>query len=80
MKNWTSRLNCRVFARLCNCRTTKEDLPALIAAKWGDMKERGMDKRGYEKEDALVAILELLDENSVNIALTIAEYNELKRE
>lgn len=80
MNNWTDRLNCKVYTRLCNCKTTKEDLPALVAAKWAGMKEQGLDKRGFEKEDAVIAILELLDENSVNIALTIDEYNDLRRE
>ena len=74
---WYDRLSDDVYRRLCCCRTVKADLPELVNARWADYKERGKDKEGFTKEDALVAVLELVDENSVNIDLTIEEYNDL---
>lgn len=75
--NWTDRLPEDVHARLCDCRTQKKDLPALVNAKWIRYKEQGKDKKGFTKEDALVAILELLDCNGCYIDLTDEEYSEL---
>lgn len=80
--NWTKYLGNDVYMRLCECRTIKSDLPMLVNAKWLDMKDKGKDKEGWTKEDALVNVLELLDCNSISWAwdLTKDEYNELKGE
>lgn len=80
--NWTKYLSNDVYMRLCECRTIKSDLPALVNAKWLDMKDKGKDKEGWTKEDALVNVLELLDCNSISWTwdLTKDEYNELKGE
>lgn len=77
MKKWTEHLNSGVYQRLCNCQTIKSDLPSLVSAKWLFYKETGKDTQGFTKEDALIAILELLDCNSQYIDLTKDEYNEL---
>lgn len=79
MKKWAERLPEAVYMRLCNCKTKKEDIQKLVDAKWGTYKEEGKEKRGFTKEDALIAILELLDCNSIIIDLTEDEYNELCR-
>jgi hypothetical protein len=42
------------------------------------MREKGKDREGYTKEDALVCVLDLLDCNSQYIDLTRAEYDALK--
>lgn len=80
--NWTKYLSNDVYMRLCECRTIKSDLPMLVNAKWLDMKDKGKDKAGWTKEDALVNVLELLDCNSISWVwdLTKDEYNELKGE
>lgn len=80
--SWTDKLSSEVYTRLCNCRTIKADLPELVNAKWIWLKAKGKDKDGFTKEDALVAILELLDANSISWVwdLTKDEYNELKGE
>ena len=75
--NWTERLSKDVVERLEDCRTIKSDLPALVNAKWGHYKDLGKEKHGLTKEDALVAVLELLDCNSCSFDLTIDEYNDL---
>lgn len=79
MKKWTEKLPAAIYIRLCYCKTRKEDLQTLVNAKWGAYKEEGRDKRGFTKEDALIAILELLEWNSITINLTEEEYNELWR-
>ena len=45
------------------------------------MKNKGKDKQGFTKEDALIQILEWLDVNGQwQLAdITVDEYNELKR-
>ena len=78
-KKWTDHLSEDVYARLCGCRTMKTDLPALVNAKWLNYKEQGKDQKGFTKEDALVAILELLDCNNCYVDLTLDEYDELKQ-
>lgn len=78
IKKWTDELNNEVYERLCDCRTIKADLPALVNAKWNAYKAQGKQERGFTKEDALIAILELLDCNGRYIDLTEDEYNELK--
>lgn len=76
---WTDYLPGDIYSRLCHCKSTKEDLPALVNAKWRYMKEQG---KGFTKEDALIGILELLDANGQWQVgeLTKDEYNELKEE
>lgn len=78
---WTDYLSDAVLNRLKACRTIKDDLPELVNAKWRFMKQQGKDKEGFVREDALVAVLELLDANSCdNVAdLTVDEYNDLKQ-
>lgn len=76
-KNWKDNLSNEVYDRLCNCRTIKADLPELVNAKWLRYKDLGKAEQGFTKEDALVAVLELLDCNSCYIDLTTAEYNAL---
>lgn len=76
-KGWLKHLSSDVFNRLCSCRTTKEDLRELVNAKWLTYKEEGLADRGFTKEDALVAVLELLDCNSLSFDLTATEYNDL---
>ena len=70
-----------VYGRLCSCSNTKEDLPYLVNIRWMWMQNKGKDKDGFTKEDALVDILEWLDSNSQwQLAdLTREEYDELKR-
>ena len=77
--NWTDRLPCDVYRRLCTCRNLKSDLPILTDAKWAEMVEKGMHKEGLTKEDALVAVLDHLDCNSQWFDLTRAEYDALIR-
>lgn len=72
------RLPSEVYERLCACRNVKSDIPIMVNVKWQIMKERGLDAKGYTKEDALVSILELLDANSQYYDLTKDEYNEWK--
>ena len=77
---WTEYLSSDVYNRLCNCCSRKDDLVYLVGAKWTSMKKEGKDKQGFTKEDALVSILELLDDNGQYCDLTKEEYNELKGE
>lgn len=81
MKKWTEHLNQDVYERLCNCRSRKSDLTELVNAKWLSYKETGKDKEGFTKEDALVAVLELLECNNQDFGaeLAIEEYDELVR-
>lgn len=62
--------------RLCECRSTKEDIPKLVNSVWTWWKENG---EGYTKEDAVIYILELLEANSQwELAdLIDDEYNDL---
>ena len=78
-KHWTDNLAEDIGTRLANCRTRKEDLPALLNAMWLSYKENGKSEKGFTKEDALVAVLELLDCNSCFFDLTRDEYRELCR-
>lgn len=78
-KRWTDYLDEGVYTRLANCRTIKSDIPRLVNAKWHSYKQAGKDQKGFTKEDALVAVLELLDENSCSFDLTQDEYNEFCR-
>lgn len=70
---WTELLSEEVYTRLANCKTRKEDILPLAQAKWAAIKA----KTGFDKEDALISILELLDCNSFNIDITIDEYNDI---
>jgi len=76
-KRWTEYLPNDVYTRLCNCTTIRQDLPFLVSAKWRAYQESGKATAGFTKEDALVAVLELLDCNSIDFELTMDEYNEL---
>lgn len=76
---WINHLPEEVYIRLCNCKTRKSDLPTLVDAKWLSYKENGKAEQGFTKEDALVAVLELLDCNSCSFDLTKDEYDELCR-
>lgn len=77
MKEWTKNLPEDIYKRLCACKTKKKDLSTLVNGKWGAYKEEGKEKKGFTKEDALTAILELLESNSTPIDLTKEEYDEL---
>lgn len=79
MNEWTKKLPEDIYTRLCYCTTMKKDIPTLVNAKWVAYKEESKDKKGFTKEDALIAILELLECNSITIDLTEEEYNELYR-
>ena len=81
MKHWTQYMSGELYNRLANCCCRKEDLPALVNAKWLSYKEQGKDKQGFTKEDALVSVLELLDCNGQDYLadLTREEYDELKQ-
>lgn len=70
-------LSNEVYNRLCNCRTQKSDLKELVNAKWAVYKEAGKDQKGFTKEDALIAVLELLDENGFDYDLSGDEYADL---
>lgn len=73
-KRWTDNLSASVHDRLCACRTIKADLPELVNAKYLSYKEAG---KSLDKEDALIAVLELLDCNSCYFELTKEEYQTL---
>lgn len=70
MAKWTYYLPSDVYSRLCNCTSTKSDTLILAQARWATMKENPK----YCKEDALVAVLELLD---YNFDLTCDEYDDI---
>lgn len=78
-KNWIDNLTNEVYERLCHCRTIRADLPELVNVKWLSYKENGKADQGFTKEDALVAVLELLDCNSCYFDLTKEEYEALCR-
>lgn len=69
-----------VYRRLCACSNTKKDLLHLVNIRWMWMQNKGKDKQGFTKEDALISILEWLDSNDQwRLAdLTKEEYDELK--
>lgn len=71
---WTDNLPSDVRGRLMNCCSTKEDILPLAQAKWRILKLAG---RGWQREDALISILELLDCNSQYFDLTRDEYDEI---
>ena len=73
---WTDLLDEDIYMRLCNCCSRKSDILPLAKAKWAFLKE----KQGFDKEDALVYILELLDCNSVYIDISSDEYDDLVAE
>ena len=70
VNRWTDYLPDDVYIRLCNCHTIRSDLAALVNAKWLDAKQKGKDRKGYMKGDALVDVMELLDENGCAFDLT----------
>ena len=72
-RKWTDTLSKDVYVRLCNCRSKKSDILPLAQARWDYIKGR----QGWEKEDALVSTLELLDDNSCSFDLTCDEYDEI---
>ena len=72
-KIWTDLLDEDVYNCLANCRSKKEDILPLTQAKWAILKQ----KTSFEKEDALIAILELLDCNSCEIDLSLEDYNNI---
>lgn len=76
-ESWTDKLNGDVYRRLCACKSRKSDIEPLVNAKWAAMREAGKDKKGFTREDALVSVLELLDENGCDIDLTRDEYDEI---
>lgn len=76
---WTAKLENDVYKRLCNCHSLKNDIEALVNAKWGYMKETGKDREGFTREDALTSILELLDCNGQCFDLTVEEYEKLSK-
>lgn len=79
MGKWADHLPEDVYVRLADCRSTKADVQTLVNAMWYWFREKGNDRRGYTKEDALISVLELLDCNSCDIELTSDEYQEMKR-
>ncbi len=79
-KRWTDLLPGDVSRRLAECRNTRDDVQILVNVKWAFMKERGKDKEGFTKEDALVDILDLLDSNSQYLDLSREEYDALWKE
>jgi len=74
-KNWTDLLDRNVYSRLANCTSTKEDILPLTQAYWnGKLKNSGKD---YAVEDALISVLELLDENGRYYDLTSDERDDI---
>ena len=69
---WLDALPSDARSRLANCKSTKEDILLLAKAKWAQLKKR---EGGWAREDALVAVLELLDCNSQDFDLTREEYD-----
>lgn len=74
LTKWIEYLSGDVRERLKNCCSTKEDILPLAQAKWRILKLAG---RGWQREDALISILELLDCNSQYFDLTRDEYDEI---
>lgn len=75
-KKWVEFLPEDVYQRLANCNSMKSDIPVLVNAKWRSYRESSKDKQGFTKEDALIEVLELLDCNCCDTALTYDEYHE----
>lgn len=74
-KNWTDLLDSDVYNRLANCTSTKDDIQPLTQAYWnGKLKNSGKD---YAVEDALISVLELLDENGRYYDLTSDERDDI---
>lgn len=81
MKEWYDYLDEPIYRRLCECRTIKADLPALVNAKFRSFKDLGKQgELGYTKEDALIEVLKLLDCNGFDADISVAEYNSLKED
>ena len=81
-KSWIDFLPTDVNRRLSECKNTKEDIAVLVNARWRWLQERGKDKEGFTKEDALVDVLDWLDSNSqwqLADCLTKDEFDELTR-
>lgn len=76
-KRWTEELPEGVYMRLCACASRKSDLIPLTQAKWNMLKEHGLDASGFGKEEALISVLELLDENGIDFELTKSQYDEI---
>lgn len=76
-KKWTDYLTSDVYTRLCDCTTIRGDIAELTNAKWRLYQDKGMDKQGFTKEDALIAVLELLDSNSRFFDISSDEYYDL---
>lgn len=72
-KKWTDLLNQDVYNRLANCKSKKDDVLSLAQAKWAILKHNA----GFDKEDALIAVLELLDCNSCEIDISLEDYNNI---
>lgn len=70
---WTDALSNEVYCRLCGCRSIKGDILPLTQARWNQMKAMGK----FEKEDALINILEMLDSNGCYFDLTREEYDDI---
>lgn len=75
--NWTNRLPVDIYRRLCECRNLKKDVRPMMEARWAEMVERGKDKEGFTKEDALVDVLDHLDWNNQWFDFTQEEYQAL---
>ena len=67
MTNRYKYLTNEQYQRLCECRSRKEDIPALARCYMKD--------ENAAPEDALVSALELLDSNNQYIDLTQEEYD-----
>lgn len=80
VRSWTEYLPEDVYNRLANCRSIKSDIKSLVDAKWRRMRELGKERKGFTREDALVAVLELLDSNGTDYELTRDEYDDLKKD
>lgn len=80
-KGWLQYLSEDVYMRLCHCCTIKKDLQELVNAKWRAYQDAGKDKKGFTKEDALIAVLEHIECNGNDLGadLTVDEYNDLKK-
>ena len=63
MSKWVDYLRDDVRERLGGCCNTKKDLPHLVNTRWKYLQDKGKDKEGFTKEDALVQVLEWLDAN-----------------
>lgn len=73
---WERYLPKAVFYRLDECRTTKNDIPTLLDARWRHAQDTG---EGTTKEECLEEVVELLECNGLeNITeLTQEEWNKL---